>query len=142
MFNIVWGYIYSIRLFLIEAKHRYKGTNINRKHTLKIYKVQKVYFQSALAWIRSSAINERNVSLIAERYKSCVRSFTGGADLNLAGLCWVSCHKFSDAVMMILSGQSVISRVYTSWFGNGTHRHDFCSDYKYDEIPLIMHHKE
>ncbi len=38
------GYTYSIRLFLIEAKHRYKkGRNINRKHTLKIYKVQKVY---------------------------------------------------------------------------------------------------
>ncbi len=26
---------YSIRLFLIEAKHRYKGKNINRKHTNK-----------------------------------------------------------------------------------------------------------
>ncbi len=51
--------------------------------------------------------------------KSCVRSFAGCADLNLAGICWVSCRKFSDAVMMILSGQSVISRVYTSRFGNG-----------------------
>ncbi len=37
IFNIVWRYTYSIRLFLIEAKHRYKGKNINRKHTLKIY---------------------------------------------------------------------------------------------------------
>ncbi len=34
---------YSIRLFLIEAKHKNKGKNINRKHTLKIYKVQKIY---------------------------------------------------------------------------------------------------
>ncbi len=42
-FLIVWRYTYSIRLFLIEAKHRYKGKNINQKHTLKIYKVQKVY---------------------------------------------------------------------------------------------------
>ncbi len=50
--------------------------------------------------------------------KSCVRSFAGCADLNLAGLCWVSWHKFSDAVMTIFSGQSVISRVYTSCFGN------------------------
>ncbi len=41
IFNIVWMYTYSIRLFLIEAKHRYKGKNINRRHTLKIYKVQK-----------------------------------------------------------------------------------------------------
>ncbi len=36
IFNIVWRYTYSIRLFLIEAKHRYRGKNINRKHTLKI----------------------------------------------------------------------------------------------------------
>ncbi len=34
MHNIVWRYTYSIRLFLIEAKHRYRGKNINRKHTL------------------------------------------------------------------------------------------------------------
>ncbi len=27
-FNIVWRYIYSIRLFLIEAKHRYNGKNM------------------------------------------------------------------------------------------------------------------
>ncbi len=51
-----------------------------------------------------------------------VRSFAGCADLNLAGICWVSCRKFIDAVMAILSGQSVISRVYTSRFGNGTDR--------------------
>ncbi len=43
IFNIVWRNTYSIRLFLIEAKHRYKGKNIHRKRTLKIYKVQKVY---------------------------------------------------------------------------------------------------
>ncbi len=36
LLNIVWRYTYSIRLFLIEAKHRYRGKNINRKHTLKI----------------------------------------------------------------------------------------------------------
>ncbi len=36
IFNIVWRYTYSIRLFLIEAKHRYRGKNINRKHTLNI----------------------------------------------------------------------------------------------------------
>ncbi len=53
---------------------------------------------------------------------SCVRSFAGSADLNLAGICWVSCRKFIDAVMTILSGQSVISRVYTSRFGNSTDR--------------------
>ncbi len=46
-------------------------------------------------------------------------AFAGCADLNLAGL-WVSCRKFIDAVMTILSGQSVINRVYTSRFGNGT----------------------
>ncbi len=28
IFNIVWRYTYSIRLFLIEAKHRYEGKNI------------------------------------------------------------------------------------------------------------------
>ncbi len=39
-FNIVWRYTYSIRLFLIEAKHSYKGKHINRKHTTKIFKVQ------------------------------------------------------------------------------------------------------
>ncbi len=54
--------------------------------------------------------------------KSCIRSIAGCADLNLAGLCWVSCRKFSDLVMMIFSGQSVISRVYTSRFGNGADR--------------------
>ncbi len=32
----------------------------------------------------------------------------------------VSCRKFSDAVMTIFSGQSVISRVHTSRFGNGS----------------------
>ncbi len=51
--------------------------------------------------------------------KSCNRSF---ADLNQAGLYWVSCRKFSDAVMTIFSGQSVTSRVYTSRIGNGTDR--------------------
>ncbi len=51
--------------------------------------------------------------------KSCVRSFAGCVYLNLAGLCWVSCRKFSDAVKTIFSGQSVISRVYTLCFGNG-----------------------
>ncbi len=35
---------------------------------------------------------------------------------------WVSSHKFSDAVMAIFSGQSVISRVYMSCFSNGTDR--------------------
>ncbi len=29
IFNIVWRYTYSIRLFLIEAKHRYRGKNIS-----------------------------------------------------------------------------------------------------------------
>ncbi len=48
-------------------------------------------------------------------------AFAGCADLNLVGL-WVSCRKFIDAVMTILSGQSVINRVYTSRFGNGTVR--------------------
>ncbi len=48
--------------------------------------------------------------------------YFGCADLNLAGICWVSCRKFSDAVMAIFSGQSVISRVYTSRLGNGTDR--------------------
>ncbi len=49
----------------------------------------------------------------------------------LRWLCWFKssgydcrggCRKFSDAVMTIFSGQSVISRVYTSRFGNGTAR--------------------
>ncbi len=82
---------------------------------------------------RSSAINERNVCTSSTdnetdifwcvcSNKSCVRSFAGCADLNLAGICWVSCRKFSAAVKTILSGQSVISRVYTSRFGNGTDR--------------------
>ncbi len=39
IFPIVWRYTYSIRLFLIEAKHkRYKY-----KQKTLIYKVQKVY---------------------------------------------------------------------------------------------------
>ncbi len=46
--------------------------------------------------------------------KNCVRSFAACADLNWAGLCWLSFRRFSDAVMMIFSGQSVISRLYTS----------------------------
>ncbi len=52
----------------------------------------------------------------------CVRSVAGCADSNLAGICWVSCRKFSDAVMTIFSGQSVISRVYTSHIGNSMDR--------------------
>ncbi len=58
--------------------------------------------------------------------RSCVRSFAGCADLNLAGRTveeGLVCRKFSDAVMTIFSGQSVISRVYTSRFGNGTGSH-------------------
>ncbi len=125
MFNIVWRYTCSIRLFLIEAKHRYKGKNINRKHTLKIYKVQKVYTHdfliprrpSSSRWIHSLAINEWNVSSTDnETYiflvdtkrcvssnKSCVRSFAGGADLNLAGICWVSCHQCCQIGLTISS---------------------------------------
>ncbi len=74
---------------------------------------------------------------------SCVRSFAGCADLNLAGLfifyfyflssgCVVSRAASSvTQALTILSGvispkndslQSVISRVYTSRFGNGTAR--------------------
>ncbi len=58
--------------------------------------------------------------------RSCVRSFAGCAGLNLAGRTveeGLVCRKFSDAVMTIFSGQSVISRVYTSRFGNGTGSH-------------------
>ncbi len=132
-----------IRLFLIEAKHRYKGKNINRKHTLKIYKVQKVYTQGFFIPRRAIKLSldpllgyqreeyllnrQRNSNFLVDTKrcicsnKSCVRSFAGCADLNLAGL-WVSCRKFSDAVMTIFSGKSVISRVYTSRFGNGTDR--------------------
>ncbi len=132
-------------MFLIEAKHRYKGKHINRKHTQKIYKVQKVYTQdfliprrphqalagSLLGYQREERLyflyRQRNDFLVDTKScvcsnKSCVRSFAGCADLNLAGICWVSCRKFSDAVMSIFSGQSVISRVYTSRFDNGTDR--------------------
>ncbi len=147
IFNIVWRYTYSIRLFLIEAKQRYKGKNINRKHTLKILKVQKVYTQDflilrhpikltldpLLGYQREERLyflnRQRNRYFFVEKRcvcsnKSCVRSFAGCADLNLAGICWVSspCCRFSDAVMTIFSGQSAISRVYTSRFGNGTDR--------------------
>ncbi len=111
IFNIVWRYTYSIRLFLIEAKHRYRGKNIHRKHTLKNIASSKVTLyirlfpsasrQSSSHWIRSSAINERNVctsstdndavyfvvdaKMCVCLNRSCVRSFAGCADLNLAG---------------------------------------------------------
>ncbi len=56
-----------------------------------------------------------------------VRLFQQKFRLILRWLCWfkyswVLCRKFSDAVMMIFSGQSVIRRIYTSSFGNGTDR--------------------
>ncbi len=85
---------------------------------------------SSSRWIRSSPINERNVCtsstdmvwLFKKRCvrsnKSCIRSFAGCADLNLVGL--VS--RDASKIVTILSGQSVISRVYTSRFGNSTVR--------------------
>ncbi len=62
------------------------------------------------------AVEEEGSSILRFRF------FAGFADLNLAGLCWVLCRKFSDAVMTIFSVRSVISRVYTLRFGNGTDR--------------------
>ncbi len=46
------------------------------------------------------------------------------AALGWAGLftCRYSCARVTSSVMTIFSGQSVISRVYTSCFGNGTDR--------------------
>ncbi len=69
-FNIVWRYTYSIRLILIEAKHRYRGKNINRNILWKYSKFKSNVIHKAFSfgvvpssshWIRSSAINERNV---------------------------------------------------------------------------------
>ncbi len=88
---------------------------------------------SSSHWIRSSAINERNVCTSSTDNDTALlwlmqkgafvetkAAFAGCADLNLAGL-WVSCRKFIDAVMTKIC-QSVINRVYTSHFGNGTVR--------------------
>ncbi len=36
IFNIVWRYTYSIRLFLIEAKHRYRGKNKQKTYSVNI----------------------------------------------------------------------------------------------------------
>ncbi len=109
IFNIVWRYTYSIRLFLIEAKHRYKGKNIIRRHTLKNIASSKVYTQGfflrrraiklsldpLLGYQREERLNflnrqwNRSFVVDAKRCvcwnKSCVRSFAGCADLNLAG---------------------------------------------------------
>ncbi len=139
MFNIVWRYTYSIRLFLIEAKYRYKGKKYKQKtYSKNIQSAKSIYtslFHSAsphqaLAGsaprlsTRGTSPQQTTKNIFLVETKRCVRSFTGCADLNLAGICWVyvSCRKFSDAVMTIFSGQSVISRVYSSRFGNGTDR--------------------
>ncbi len=59
--------------------------------------------------------------------KSCIRSFAGCADLNLEGLCWVSCRKFSEAIMMVMTNQwsveftcHILVTVRIAWnFGRG-----------------------
>ncbi len=95
-------------MFLIEAKHSYKGKNINRKHTLKIYKVQKIYTQGffiprrpiklsldpLLGYQREERLyflnRQQNSNFLVDTKrcvcsnKSCIRSFAGCADLNLA----------------------------------------------------------
>ncbi len=43
-------------------------------------------------------------AFVQTKVTSAVRSFAGCAGLNLAGICLVSCRKFSDAVMTIFSG--------------------------------------
>ncbi len=95
-FYIVWRFTYSIRLILIEAKHRckrYKYKNILKKYK-KCQKYTHKTFSFRVAssssrWIHSSAINERNVctsstdnetAIFWFDTKSCVRSFAGCAD--------------------------------------------------------------
>ncbi len=99
IFNIVWRYTYSIRLFLIEAKHRYKGKNINRKHTLKIYirlfHSALISLDPLLGYQREEHLyflnRQRHCYFVVDAKRcvclnrSCVRSFAGCADLNLAG---------------------------------------------------------
>ncbi len=87
---------------------------------------------SCSRWIRSSAINEERLYFKKKRcalvqkswirsIKSCVRSIAGCADLNL--VCLVArVASLMAQIVTILSGQSVISRVYTSHFGNGMAR--------------------
>ncbi len=149
IFNIVWRYTYSIRLFLIEAKHRYRGKNINRKHTLKYSKFKSNVIHKAFSfgvapssshWIRSSAINERT-SVLAQQTTTllfcgwCKKCICLNQKLRpiLRWLCW-----FKSSGSGCRGGSRVASSVtqvwrfspanqwsaefYTSRFGNGTAR--------------------
>ncbi len=94
---------------------------------------------SSSRWIRSSAVNERNLCTSSTDHEtaifwllkkgalvqnSCVLSKKVAFNRSL---CWFKSSLSRVASSMtqavtILSGQSVISRVYTSHFGNGTAR--------------------
>ncbi len=111
IFNIVWRYTYSIRLFLIEAKHTYKRYKYKQKTYSENIASSKVTLYTQGFFLRHRAIKlsldpllgyqreERLNFLNRQRHcyfvvdakmcvclnRSCVRSFTGCADLNLAG---------------------------------------------------------
>ncbi len=110
-------------------------------------------------WIRSSAINKRNVCTSSSDHetdifwlkkwcarskqfrsfkKSCVRSFAGCADLNLVGLVSRVASSMTQ-VVTILSGQSVISRIYTSHFGNCTARLEPQPKWYWRKVPGTVH---
>ncbi len=126
----------------MKQTHRYRGKNITENILCKYSKFKSNVYQrlfpsaschQALAWIRSSAINERNVWLPQQTTtllfcgwckmcvclnRSCVRSFAGCADLNLAGRTveedLVSQVQWRSMTILFSLRQSVISRVYTS----------------------------
>ncbi len=81
----------------------------------------------------TSELPQQTTTLLFCGWCKNVRLFKQKLRPILRWLCWFKssgsgyrggsrCRKFSDAVMTIFSGQSVISRVYTSRFGNGTAR--------------------
>ncbi len=142
IFNIVWTYTYSI-IFLLKQntdtkryKYKQKTYSKNIQSAKSIYTEgffiprhpNKLSLDPLLGYQREEHLYFQNSRFLVDTKrcvcsnKSCVRSFAGCADLKLAGLCWVLCRKFSDKAMTIFCGQSVISRVYTSHFGNGSDR--------------------
>ncbi len=105
---------------------------------------------SSSRWIRSSAINERNVCTSSTDHETAifwlVKKRCNHSKQLRSILCWLCWFKSSGSVVShvassmtqavtIFSGQSVISRVYTSRFGNGTVRLEpqprwYCTQWK------------
>ncbi len=115
IFNIVWRYTYSIRLFLLKQNkdtkvHRYKGKYTKCKKYIHAFSFRVAH--QALAG-STPRLSTRGTSVLPQQitkqlYFGCykkVRLF------KQKRICWILCRKFSDAVMPIFSVQSVISRV-------------------------------